>query len=1185
MPHHPIEEQAIFLTARRISDLDERKGFIERCCGSDSDLFSRVMSLLRVDCEEPEFLKQPVVRSALSALYLRVGPKQGDSVGPYVLTEPLGTGGMGIVWLAEQRAPIRRQVAIKIMNTGFGTEVDLQRFDSERQLLAMMDHPGIVKLHDAGNTADGRPWFAMEFVIGQRITDYCNQRQLSLRERLKLFTDVCESVEHAHQRGVVHRDLKPGNILISEVQGRPVSRLIDFGLSFSMILSVRETDQRQAPIKVAQGTPAYMSPEAAGFESGDVDHRTDIYSLGALLYELISGVPPYFDHEWEQASPAERMRMIKEKSPLPLFDRVHKNGGTSIPAMNGRSVDVKSVRRTLFSFRDNAVLRDLSLIVQTACEREPSNRYQRVQQFAEDLRRCLEHRPLLTTLRELIHEESSATEDRRSKVVHVPLSKSSGRRIDSIQKWILRNLGLNSGLMIGIATAASLSALVVSSWMVTNRGSESNSDLDPPGEQFPMGEVSNQNIITDASRLASENESNGHVEPIREAHFLMQQGEIEALNSRLQTLRESHRGNGDESRSNDGYLTFEERYLEALSDSRARVYQVHSGKVFDIRFTPDGSRIISCGGTEAEYRTKVLDYPSGNVLSSISNAANSCWVRKSDGAVLTAEDLGWVSAWDLAQTEPQELFRVEGFELPVGKVWLSSDGELMLVTEFEWQFKRFRTSAWKLTTREMIHVLDGERIIGVHEPDGQVVTASEQSVVAIRTLHDFSISKQLQTQLEHVKSGDVSSLGHIAVGDRQGAIWLWNGKGTGQKLIPEGAGVAPARDVVFVPDGSLLISAFDDGIVRLWDVTSGEVLRTLQHKGVEAWSLDVSPDGESFAVGLSDGTVRVYDLKRMEMGFGRQAVLPYSIHKGGFTTDGTHVVIPGTRSNEAEFVRVRDCKTILTVIADLKDSNEAIEHYRSVASPDGDDIVLTSDKGRIYVASSGASKAVLRVDTGLGKKIHSPTISQDGNWVCICRSQQASDDPEPPGSIWNFRTGTKAFDLPCLADELSIHPHGIVTFSLGATGRILSIQGRTAAVWSADSIDQAFELEPERIVTLPRWLGAADLNGQGAVLLSTEDEGIYLWDTKMAGSKPRLLSRRLPLNSLAVSPDGTTLATGSVEGELLLWSLPSAEPLFSLPGASGPISHLHFTADGKGLNAITETSRQTGEILYWGSLK
>jgi serine/threonine protein kinase/WD40 repeat protein len=306
----------------------------------------------------------------------RLGEREGDAVGPYELIEVLGEGGMGSVWRARQLHPVEREVALKIIRLGMNTRELVSRFESERQSLAMMDHPGIARVYEAGATAEGRPYFAMELVEGEPVTDYCVARGLKLEERLRLFMEICAAVAHAHRKGVIHRDLKPSNVMVVERAAGPQVKVIDFGIAK---LLERENDGRTFATKAghAVGTPGYMSPEQAGAEP-DVDTRSDVYSLGALLYEMLTGTPPLGKETFREVAYAEVMRLIRETDP---------------PRPSTRLGPVTAVA-TAPPLR---IARDLDRIVMKALARERERRYGGAASLGDDVQRFLNHEPVTAT--------------------------------------------------------------------------------------------------------------------------------------------------------------------------------------------------------------------------------------------------------------------------------------------------------------------------------------------------------------------------------------------------------------------------------------------------------------------------------------------------------------------------------------------------------------------------------------------------------------------------------------------------------------------------------------------------------------------------------------------------------------------------------------------------------------------
>ena len=288
----------------------ERDQFLSEACREAPELRAQVLALLQAHDGAGDYLKNSITPSNAF-----LTEKPGDRIGRYKLLQQIGEGGCGVVYMAEQEEPVRRRVALKVIKLGMDTKSVIARFEAERQALALMDHPNIAKVFDAGATATGRPFFVMELVRGIKITDYCDENNLSTNERLELFTQVCQAVQHAHQKGVIHRDLKPSNILVAQHDNVAVPKVIDFGLA-KATNDQRLTDKTLfTAFDQFVGTPAYMSPEQAQMSGLDVDTRTDIYALGVLLYELLTGRTPFDAKELAAAGLDEMRRKIREQEP------------------------------------------------------------------------------------------------------------------------------------------------------------------------------------------------------------------------------------------------------------------------------------------------------------------------------------------------------------------------------------------------------------------------------------------------------------------------------------------------------------------------------------------------------------------------------------------------------------------------------------------------------------------------------------------------------------------------------------------------------------------------------------------------------------------------------------------------------------------------------------------------------
>ncbi|WP_193213143.1 serine/threonine-protein kinase [Luteolibacter marinus] len=360
-----------------------RERFLEQACGGDDGLRREVEAMLADLLKADEFFGD-IDGTTLGAEEFRgiEGEGEGESIGPYLLCERIGEGGFGVVWRAEQRVPITRNVALKVIKAGMDTREVLARFEAERQVLAMMDHPNIAMVLDAGATRAGRPYFAMELVQGVPITRFCKQADMEIPGCLALFLEVCAAIQHAHQKGIIHRDIKPSNVLVSGRHGRPVVKVIDFGIAKAIQgkLADRSLVTRSGQFL---GTPVYMSPEQADRGGQDIDTRSDIYSLGILLYELLAGVPPYEKGLLESAGDDEVCRMIREVDPVRPSAR-----SATIAGPRARSGEVGETPRR----RD--IEPDLDWIVMKAIEKDRGRRYESVDAFAGDIQRFLADEPV-----------------------------------------------------------------------------------------------------------------------------------------------------------------------------------------------------------------------------------------------------------------------------------------------------------------------------------------------------------------------------------------------------------------------------------------------------------------------------------------------------------------------------------------------------------------------------------------------------------------------------------------------------------------------------------------------------------------------------------------------------------------------------------------------------------------------
>jgi serine/threonine protein kinase/Tfp pilus assembly protein PilF len=375
----------LFSEALERSSPVEQAAYLEEACGRDGELRARVEALLRAHQQAGQFLQGDTAPPSIASEEKSLTEGPGTVIGSYKLLEQIGEGGFGVVFLAEQQQPVRRQVALKVLKPGMDTRQVVARFEAERQALALMDHPHIAHILDGGATASGRPYFVMELVRGTPITSYCDDNRLPVRQRLELLVGVCQAVQHAHQKGVIHRDLKPSNILVTLHDGTPAAKVIDFGIAKA--LGQRLTDKTLVT-GFAQmiGTPLYMSPEQASLNNQDIDTRSDVYALGVLLYELLTGTTPFEKERLRQVGFDEVLRILREEEAPKPSTRISTLGQAASTVAGQRQIDPKRLSRLLRG--------ELDWIVLKALEKDRNRRYESASALAADVQRHLHNEPV-----------------------------------------------------------------------------------------------------------------------------------------------------------------------------------------------------------------------------------------------------------------------------------------------------------------------------------------------------------------------------------------------------------------------------------------------------------------------------------------------------------------------------------------------------------------------------------------------------------------------------------------------------------------------------------------------------------------------------------------------------------------------------------------------------------------------